>query len=141
MCCFVLLSWNKTGTTALPGVGDNCCTLRADTFESLSCLLAVELWEVVVVGKGRGANLILTCTACGGREKARVPLSPTSSHPANAAHGDISLGVLEKYKPDPHLPITVSVEICVAVLSPSHFLNFKPATQVSPTSSTQNSRT
>lgn len=34
-------------------------TPRADTFESLSSFLAVELWEEVVVGKGWDANLIL----------------------------------------------------------------------------------
>lgn len=59
LCHFILLSWNKTGTTALQGVGDNCCTPRAYTFESLSSFLAVELREVVVVGKGWDANLIL----------------------------------------------------------------------------------
>ena len=76
-----------------------------------------------------------TCTVCGGRKR-QGHLPPTSSHPANTAHKDFSLGTLQKYKPDPHLPttLTVSVEICPAVLSPSHFFNFKPATEASPNS-------
>lgn len=30
-CAGFFSSWEKTGITALPRVGDNCCTLRADT--------------------------------------------------------------------------------------------------------------
>lgn len=86
-----------------------------------------------------------THTACGGREGGRekwVPLTPTSSHPANTAHRDFSLGVPENEKSDPHLRTTsvVSIEIHPAVLSPSYFTNFKPTTGVSPNLSTQNIR-
>lgn len=70
------------------------------------------------------------------------PLSPTSSHPANTAHGHFSLGVPENYKSDPHSHVTlrVSIEIYPAVLSLPYFINFKPATQMSPNLSTQNIR-
>lgn len=59
LSCFILLSWNKKSTTTLPSVSDNCCTLRADTFESLSSFLDVELWEAIVMGKGQGTNLLI----------------------------------------------------------------------------------
>lgn len=60
---FFPLSWEKTGITALPTMGDNCCTLRADTLESLPSFLAVKLWQGVRGEKGWDANLVLWDTA------------------------------------------------------------------------------
>lgn len=145
-CSVFVLSWEKTGITALPRVDDNCCTPRADTSETLPSFLAVELWQGVGGEKGWVANLVLWNMATntytqGGREK-WVPLSPTSSHPTNTARGHFSLGVPENYKSDQHLHMTLrmSTEIYPAVLIPPHFINFKPATGVSPNWSTQNIR-
>lgn len=74
-CAVFFSSWEKIGTTALPGVGDNCCTLRADTLESLPSFRAVELRQVVRGEKSRDANLVLwdrvTNTHCMRREGGR----------------------------------------------------------------------